>query len=286
MAERPLVIVHGWSDISKSFERLAKMLEERLSTSVSIISLGDYLSMEDEVRFDDLSTAMERAWRDHRLPVGKGAVDAVVHSTGGLVIRDWLTRHYKPARAPIRNLVMLAPANFGSPLAHKGRSFMGRVFKGFIAKKPEGSSFQTGTHILKGLELASPYSWDLAMRDRFGKGGEMYRPGNVLCTVLVGNTGYSGISALANEDGSDGTVRLSTANMNCVRIHAAFPAHPENENVGHDVDYTFEPSTGSTAFGVMDGFNHGTITLSNGAKSKSAKRLLDHIVRGLRVPAD
>ena len=107
-------------------------------------------------------------------------------------------------------------------MAHKGRSFIARVYKGFIAKRPEGEPFETGTHILKGLELASPYTWHLANRDRFGLGGEMYQPGNVLCTVLVGNSGYRGISSIANEDGSDGTVRISTANMDCVRIDGQF----------------------------------------------------------------
>ncbi|MGV8364783.1 alpha/beta hydrolase, partial [Pseudomonas aeruginosa] len=90
-------------------------------------------------------------------------VDVVVHSTGALVLRDWLTRHFDPASAPVKRFLMLAPANFGSPLAHKGRSFIGRVLKGwnrFVG--------QTGTQVLKGLELGSPYSWQLAERDLFG----------------------------------------------------------------------------------------------------------------------
>ena len=218
-------------------------------------------------------------------------MDAIVHSTGALVIRDWLQRHYTPSRVPIKRLLMLAPANFGSPLAHKGRSFIGRVWKGFITKRPEGEPFATGTQILKGLELASPYTWRLAERDRFGRGGTMYQPGNVLCTVLVGNRGYDGIRAIANEDGSDGTVRVSTANMECVRVKAAFPAKPDI--VGHDVDYDMEASSGLTAFGVMDGHDHGSITLSHRSgrrdslsrveKSKRDGALFDQIVTALTV---
>ena len=171
------------------------------STEISFISLADYISMEDEVRFDDIVTAMQAAWDRHGLPTETGSVDAIAHSTGALVIRDWLQRNYEPERAPIKHLLMLAPANFGSPLAHKGRSFIARVYKGFIATRPKGEAFETGTEILKGLELASPYTWGLANRDRFGPDGTMYQPGNVLCTVLVGNTGYRGISSIANEDG-------------------------------------------------------------------------------------
>ena len=289
--ERPIVILHGWSDTSDSFEPLARLVRAKLERQVSIISLADYISMEDEVRFDDLAEAMNDAWRKHNLPGEKGGVDAIVHSTGGLVIRDWLQRNYEPVDAPIKHLVMLAPANFGSPLAHKGRSLIGRVYKGFIAKRPKGRSFETGTHILKGLELASPYTWQLAKRDRFGRGGTMYQPGNVLCTVLVGNTGYHGISSIANEEGSDGTVRVSTANMSCVRINAVFPARPDDEGVGYDVEYELEESSGATAFGVLDGHNHGTITLSHRKRDpvgrvERTKRdgdLLEKIVRGLTV---
>ncbi|MCY4373266.1 MAG: hypothetical protein OXC31_05775 [Spirochaetaceae bacterium] len=41
--------------------------------------------------------------------------------------------------------------------------------------------------------------------------------------MLVGNTGYRGIRSIVN---ADGPVRVSTANMNCVRIRAEFPANP------------------------------------------------------------
>ena len=160
---RPLVLIHGWSDTSKSFRTLASELGHRLNRSAAVINLADYVSMDDEVRFDDLVSAMAIAWKDAGLPTAAGSVDVLVHSTGGLVIRDWLTRFYEPDNVPIKHLVMLAPANFGSPLAHKGRALIGRVVKGFQSQKP----FETGTRILKGLELASPYSWQLAFRDRF-----------------------------------------------------------------------------------------------------------------------
>ena len=289
--QRPIIILHGWNSTSASFERLATLLRAALHRDVSIISLADYLSLEDEVRFDDLTTAMHAAWKRHELPTRTGGVDAIVHSTGALVIRDWLQRHYGPDRSPVKHLVMLAPANFGSSLAHKGRSFIARGTLGFIRKR-EGRPFETGTRILRGLELASPHTWRLAERDRFGAGGLRYQPGNVLCTVLVGNTGYRGIRSIVNEDGSDGTVRVSTANMNCVRIRAEFPANPEQ--VGHDVTYELEPSSGSTAFGVMDGHTHGSITLAPGdgespatpVRSTRDRTLLAHIVDALSVTDD
>ena len=185
---------------------------------------------------------------------------------------------------------MLAPANFGSPLAHKGRSFNGRFFKGFVRRQAGQDAFETGAQILKGLELASPYTWNLAEHDRFGDGGRMYQPGNVLCTVLVGNAGYSGIRSMVNEDGSDGTVRTSTANMNCARITAEFPADPGID--GHDVEYAYERSSGMTAFGVMDGYNHSGVKLTHRTsiaqlnRTKRDSALFDRILAALSVTDD
>ena len=285
---KPLVILHGWSATEKGFRPLAQHLQGSLKSEVTIIQLADYLSMEDEVRFDDLASAMNRAWDDHRLPRDKRSVNAVVHSTGGLVIRHWLDRYCNPERAPIHHLVMLAPANFGSPLAHKGRSFLARLYKGAIAKRPQGRPFETGTRILKSLELASPYTWDLAQRDRFGTGSRVYEPGNVICTVLVGNRGYEGVKSIWNEDGSDGTVRVSTANMNCVRTTARLSRPTDDVNVEQSVEWERpEPSSGLTAFGIADGHDHTSIRLPKRTlRSNRDRNLLGDILNGLTVEDD
>lgn len=292
---RPLVIIHGWSDTEASFQTLAKLIAARRGVEVCVISLGRYISMNDFVTFPDLVAAMDKAWTDKELPRDPGSVDAIVHSTGGLVIRDWMSSTFEPAKVPIKHLVMLAPANFGSPLAHKGRAFYGRVLKGFIPKlldeladplvpkaNDEDGYFQTGTQILKGLELASPYSWNLALRDRFSDWAEAYRPGLVLCTVLVGNRGYDGIRSIANEDGSDGTVRVSTANLNCVHIMVDFVADPMKPSYADP-----QLGRGEVAFRVVDGHNHGSITLNNSKlRSKSDKQVMDLILAALDVEDD
>jgi len=250
-----LVIIHGWSDNYSSFKELAKQLSSSglagIGAKIEEIHLGDYISLNDHVTFNDLTEAMEKAWKDRGLPRDPRSVDAVVHSTGGLVIRDWLVKYCKPETAPIKRLLMLAPANFGSPLAHTGRSVIGRAVKGWGGSK----LFETGTQILKGLELASPYSWDLAERDLFGAEKAFYGPGRILCTVLVGNTGYSGISAIANKPGSDGTVRVSTANLNAAKVTLNFRVNKSTQDVS---TLSLVESTGF-AFGVVDGEDHGTI---------------------------
>jgi hypothetical protein len=226
--------------------------------------------MDDAVTFDDLARAMSRAWAREKLPTNPGSVDAVVHSTGGLVIRAWVAKNFKPDTVPIKNIAMLAPANFGSPLAHKGYSFIGRVVKGWKSEK----RFETGEKLLKGLELASPYTWDLAMRDRFGR-DDFYGKGRILCTVLVGNSGFNGISAAANEEGSDGTVRVSTANLNCAYLDADFATDPRAPRTKLTL------SEGNVAFGVMGGENHRTIR----GKFQNADTL-KFLLKGLTVRDD
>lgn len=246
-----LVIIHGWSDTSRSFTKLADYIKGLPGRGdVHQLFLADYVSMDDEVTFDDVREAMERAWHDKSLPTNPRSVDVVVHSTGALVVRYWMTRFYTAETNPVRRFLMLAPANFGSPLAHKGHSFMGRVVKGFSAPK----RFQTGTCILKGLELASPFSFKLAKIDRFGD-GTWYGPNRILGTVIVGTDGYSGISAAANEVGSDGTVRVSTANLNPIKLEMDFATDPQ-----HPTFQLVEPK-GRTAFFRVSGLNHSTAAL-------------------------
>lgn len=273
----PLVILHGYSDTSRSFEPLATALAESLGATPDVISLGDYVTLNDHVAFPDLLIALDEAWTAHNLPRDEGAVNMVVHSTGALVVRQWLhwltSEKRKPC--PVKRLCMLAPANFGSPLAHKGQSFIGRVLKG--SQDNADGPLQSGRQILKGLELASPFTWNLATSDRFAAGDDqLYRKGRCLCTVLVGNKGYDGLAAMANEDGGDGTVRVSTANMNCARLTIDFTDNPQKP------DSKLEVSTGKTAFGFLEKYNHSTIT-GNGTAPSLLPPLIDLITRALTV---
>ena len=270
---KPLLIIPGWSDEADSFVALASAIETTSNRTVLSVYLGNYVSLDDDVRMTDLVNGLQRAWTQQKLPTDAKSIDVIVHSTGGLVIRDWMTTHFsvKGRKPPINNLVMLAPANFGSPLAHKGRALYGRVIKGFNANK----RFQTGAHILKALEMASPYSWDLAQRDRF-QDNAMSATG-VRTTVIVGNTGYSGISSLANELGSDGTVYVATANLNCAAIEVSFPAGDRRPKFN-----AIRKSRGDTAFLVMDDFNHSSIAYKD-HKHAQKDALLGFILRALDV---
>jgi hypothetical protein len=120
---------------------------------------------------------------------------------------------------------MIAPANFGSPLAHKGKSFIGRVTKGFNGSKV----FETGKQILDALEMASPFIWQLTERDRFQK--NPFNPKEIHTTVLIGNKGHGGIKSIANEVGSDGVVYTCSASMEAALVKLDFSHSETPQNI-------------------------------------------------------
>lgn len=215
MRPNPIVILHGWSDTSQSFGPLAAWLRARGFTVAPVV-LGDYLSMTDEITVKDLGFAFRRALDAAGVPQGPHGFDAIVHSTGGLVIREYLRQVCagQPERTPVQNLLMFSPANFGSPLATLGKSLLGRLTEGW-----DWNHFgQTGRAILDALELASPYSWDLAMNDLFDPAMPVYDSAHTFLTVIGGTAAYSGFRAALHENGSDGTVRVSTASLNAALL--------------------------------------------------------------------
>ena len=189
-----IAIVHGWSDSSKSFYDLRDFLSAS-GYSATEIWLTDYVSMADEVRVEDVAKRMD-AVINAALAEGRltKPFDLIVHSTGGLVAREWLSRYYPNGKnadgidAPVKRLLMLAPANFGSKLASMGKSMVGRVIKGW------DNWLQTGTEMLTSLELASSYQWELARRDLLkadgGAGESPYGRDKVWPFVIVGSRGY------------------------------------------------------------------------------------------------
>lgn len=273
----PIVIVHGWSDKGKSFENLAKFIENSVGASVTTIDLADWVSLNDEITYKDLRFAMNRAWNNHPGIKNATNVRVVSHSTGALVVRDWMTHYYTPKTVPISRHIMLAPANFGSQLAHKGRTWYGRVFKGWK------TGFQTGGHLLRGLELASPYSWNLAERDLLG-GTRWYGTDLVMAAVLVGNTGYGGKAAVTDEVGGDGTVRVSTANIEAARLTIDFTSD------GGAPVFQMKAPSNKCAFGlgISDGDNHSSVAFKkknkHGQYMPNGPHTANWLVRALTVP--
>lgn len=249
--KRPLLVLHGWSGKSEDFKPLSEYLKAN-GFNVVDIWLADYLSMNDEITIQDLGQAMGRALNDKKIRPKRHAFDVIVHSTGGLVIRQYLIHYFfgKPEKCPIRHLVMLAPANFGSPLAHLGKSMVGRLRSGW----DWDHLFQTGTKVLDALELASPWTWKMAELDLFNPDNQIFKPENIFTTILIGSDSYPGMAGVLHENGSDGTVCVSTANLNSAYIKLDF-----GQEKGLEVEEIRNISD-SIAFGVLYGHNHGSIT--------------------------
>jgi len=268
-----IAIVHGWSDTSKSFRNLRDYLRASGYDAVQIW-LGDYVSMDDDVRIEDVGKRMHavlmQAIAEGRLKV---PFDLIVHSTGGLVAREWIASFYPDGRScPCKRLIMLAPANFGSRLAALGKSMIGRVAKGW------NNWFQTGRQMLEGLELASPYQWRLATRDLLdpaGAGGGPYGAGKVWPFVIVGTRPYrDGLRQIVNESGSDGTVRVAAANLNAVGMTVDFTAGADRPEVR-----PWSPRHGGIRlpFAVLTDRDHGSI-VDPGAASGDADDSLGRLL--------
>lgn len=250
------LIVHGYSDCSESFIELKERLKEEQIGSVDTILYGDYESREDNITFNDVIDGLNDQMIDKGLIARDGKkredLNIVVHSTGGLVIRHWLWRYYhgRVEDCPVKRLVMLAPANFGSPLAHRGKSFLGRLVKG---RWKIGDFLEVGRELLNGLELASPYQWEMAHRDIFSDAGSYFNRDQIQLTILVGIEDYFGIRGWVNKPGTDGTVVIAGTSLNSVKLGLDFcdPTAPyqwkETKTV-HDF-----------AFGVLPELNHGSI---------------------------
>jgi pimeloyl-ACP methyl ester carboxylesterase len=271
----PVVILHGWSDDSDSFEPLSGWLKKNGFNVVSIF-LGDYLSMNDEITLLDLGSAFQKALLANKIQLKPHQFDLVVHSTGGLVAREFLRQVCQgdASKTPVAHLCMLAPANFGSPLATLGKSVLGRLMKGWSWKHMG----QTGTQILNALELASPYSWGLAQEDLFEAGFKVFDPANTMATVLVGSSAYEGMRGVFHENGSDGTVRVATANLNAHYFKVDFD-DPEAPTC------TEQPrNVGEIALGVFQR-NHTTIHDPDASLVQS-QEWSDALIRALTMTPD
>ena len=217
---RPLLLIHGYSADGLDFTNLYWALVDR-KTEVKLLNIGNYISLNNEITIEDIAEGMQRAIDLTELNTSE-EFDAIVHSTGMLVVRAWLA-HQKIAPGKnqrlkqLKHLIGLAPATWGSPQAHKGRSWLGALVKG--NKTPGPDFLNAGNLVLDGLELGSRFTWDLAHADLLGPvpyfGTE---PDTPYVAVFIGNTPYKGIASVANDPGTDGTVRWSGCGLNTRKI--------------------------------------------------------------------
>lgn len=268
MPTLPIVLLHGWSATGESMARWASIL----SDAGRDVRICHYKSLTNEITVHDLAEGLDRALRVEAGLKSDEEFDCIVHSTGMLVIRSWLAQ-YAQRRSRLKHLIGLAPATFGSPLAHKGRSFLGGIFKG---NKAFGQDFlEAGDQILRALELASPFTWDLAEREFLGDSA-VYGPGSDTPYVFIfcGTDDYGGLADLfAKTPGGDGTVRWAGCPLNtrqfCIDLRHGLPAKQRwRVPAVHSVDCPLFP---------VPKVNHGTIL------SKPPGILRDLVIQALQT---
>lgn len=212
----PIILVHGYSSTGRAFQKWKQIL---LSHGFSKVHIVTWQSLVNEINIPDIAEGFDRALRVNARLKADEPFDCIVHSTGMLVIREWLAR--QPDRIhQLKRLIALAPATFGSPVARKGRSLLGSIFKG---RKEFGPDFlEAGDLVLDALELASPYTWKLSHEDLFGETTYYGKDSKTPFVFTFCGDQTSFVSGKLAGEGSDGVVRIAGASLNTRKISLDF----------------------------------------------------------------
>lgn len=217
---RPIVLVHGYNGESKrtdpaSLQRIYGSLPGRLRAlglAVVEVDLSRYVSLDDGVGVEDLSLGLERVLRQPEFAglLGPVGFDAITHSTGALVVRNWV-RRYSERPSPLRHLIHLAGAQLGSGWAHVGASSAAAVLRTLVHQR-------RGLAVLEALEHGSPWTLEL-QHDLLQPGARLLADYGVFEFSLSGSQTSAFSYRLVpirygRENGSDGVVRVPATNPN------------------------------------------------------------------------
>ncbi|MBV1907970.1 MAG: hypothetical protein KUG78_01545 [Kangiellaceae bacterium] len=229
----PILLIHGYSTegkdntVEKIYGSLPKELKQRFGRNqIRSLNLSRWISLSDGVMLDDVSYAMERALKGQFPELLQSGFHVIIHSTGALVVRNWI-KQYSPKPGPIRNLIHLAGANFGSGLAHIGQGQLSRW-------KNQISGTGVGTRILNELEFGCDKTIDLHTHF-LTVGNDMLKDYQVQEFGLIGSQTLSMLRVVpiryVKEDSSDNTVRTSASNLNFNYLRVIPKAKTLNLNV-------------------------------------------------------
>ena len=281
MSKRRLVVlIHGYSDKGESFNSWEAILKAR-GYETSSIHTCTYRSLTNEVTVKDVAEGLDRALRDRIGPTEE--FDAIVHSTGMLVIRTWLVSYAAADERckRLKHLIGLAPATFGSPLAHKGRSLLGSIFKGNKEQIFGPDFLEAGDLILNALELGSTFTWNLAHQDLFGT-KTYYGPhaDTPYPFIFCGTQGYRGLRRLINDPGSDGTVRVAGCSLNARKIFFDLTKDPARPSERSRLKLAPWKSVDHIPLIPVEGVDHSTIL------THPPQRLQDLVDAALQVETE
>ncbi|MEX0886847.1 MAG: hypothetical protein WD009_10455 [Phycisphaeraceae bacterium] len=217
---KPIVLIHGYSAESEELTKpainaiygdLPQALRDKYAADAVVeVDLSRYISLDDGLTIDDVSRALDRALHSDHPHLLQGGFHAIVHSTGALVLRNWL-RRFSPRPSPLCNLVYLAGANFGSGWAHIGKGQFAK-WGSMIFRRGD-----RGVRILHALELGSDWTIDLH-RHFLDPANSLPDKFEVLEHVVIGSQAdaawFAAPIRYAKEDGADGVVRVAASNLN------------------------------------------------------------------------
>ena len=217
-----VVLVHGYSVRTlNSWGRLPALLQAD-GYDPGTMFLSAFVSLDDYVSCDDLALAMERRVADletnQGIDLGKTAF--IMHSTGAIVARRWLLNRFAAGKKMPSHLISCAGANHGSTLAQLGRTELAYVFR----QLTEGSD--VGKRVLEDLDFGSEFlrTLNADWLEAWNDGSPLFE--ETYC-FSMGGTDHSywqnQLTWAASELGSDGTVRISAANLNFRIIRLAPP---------------------------------------------------------------
>lgn len=211
------MLIHGYSSegAKKGVDDIYGTLPEDLrralgNDNVHALNLSRWISLSDGIRIDDVSYAMDRALKSGFSQLLNNGFHVIVHSTGALVVRNWLKNH-SPKPSPIENIVHLAGANFGSGLAHVGQGQLSRWGRQILQHTGRGK------HVLRELEFGAWKTLDLQTHF-LTPGNNLYYDFQVQEYCIAGSHIEGPLRMVPiryiKEDSSDNTVRTSACNLN------------------------------------------------------------------------
>lgn len=220
-----VIFVHGYNVTST---RTYGVLPARLKAAghtIKNVYLSKYVTLDNDLTLPDVIKAFQAALAQlYGRKFGKRKFACITHSTGGLVVRGWISSYYSRQKGelPLTHLIMLAPPNFGSRLAELGRSRLSRL-RSLWGVEP-------GLRILESLELGSRYQWELNslwLKERWHKTPGFFPV--VIAGEWIDRSLWDVLAPATYERGSDGVVRAASANINMKKwtVRAEAPVREE-----------------------------------------------------------
>jgi hypothetical protein len=255
----PILLVHGYSaesahndpaDVVRIFGQLPDGLKRIFpAPPVLDVNISRYISLDDGVDLEDITLAFDRVLKNNFSQLHSDGFNAIIHSTGALVLRNWI-RRCSPRPSPCRRIIHLAGANLGSGWAHLGETLLAKWLR-YIG---EGGS-ERGMAVLDGLELGSNWAWELH-RYFLQHGNTMLADYHVMEFSIIGSQPPPKNMIVpfryGKEDGSDGVLRVAASNLNHHYIRIGLAVAPENVDWDKAVEFSRRTVDASAAGDVAD----------------------------------